>query len=122
MANLDKIYLNGLEFYAYHGVFPEENKLGQKFIADVILFTSLQQAGETDDLAHTVNYAEAYEQIKAIMTAAPVQLIETLAERIASALLERHARVQQVQVKVTKPTPPIAGIYHSVAVEVVRER
>lgn len=119
---MDAIYLNGLEFYAYHGVFAEENKLGQTFYADVVLYTSLRAAGERDDLTQTVNYAEAYEQIKSIMHGERVQLIETLSERIAAALLQNHQRVQKVQVKITKPNPPIPGYYDSVAVEIVRER
>lgn len=119
---MDAIYLHHMEFYAYHGVFSEETKLGQKFYADVTLYTSLQAAGETDDLTQTVNYAEAYEQINTIMTGPPVALIETLAERIAAALLQNHARVQKVLVKITKPNPPIPGILGGVEVEIARER
>jgi dihydroneopterin aldolase len=119
---MDAIYLNGMEFYSYHGVFEEENRLGQRFYADLVLYTSLKEAGETDDLAKTVNYAEAYEEIKNIMDGEPVQLIETLAERIAARMLALFPRVQKVQVKVTKPMPPIPGMLTGVAVEVIRER
>ncbi|ASS76973.1 dihydroneopterin aldolase [Tumebacillus algifaecis] len=119
---MDAIYISGMEFYGYHGVLEEENRLGQRFYADLVLYTSLQEAGESDDLTKTVNYAEAYEEIRQIMDGEPVQLIETLAERIAKQMLTSFLRVQKVQVKVTKPMPPIAGLLSGVAVEVIRER
>jgi len=119
---MDAIYLNGLEFYGYHGVFEEENRLGQRFATDVVLYTSLRAAGETDDLTKTINYAEAYDCIKSIMDGEPVQLIETLAERIAATLLGHFPTLQRVQVKITKPSPPFAGVLGGVAVEIVRER
>jgi dihydroneopterin aldolase len=120
---MDKIYMNGLEFYGYHGVFLEENRLGQRFYTDVVLSVeSLREAGTTDDLNKTVNYGEAYDYIRAIMDGEPVQLLETLAEKIATTLLENFPPVVQVQVKVTKPMPPIAGPMQGVAVEIVRDR
>ncbi|TCP52751.1 dihydroneopterin aldolase [Tumebacillus sp. BK434] len=119
---MDRIYISGMEFYGYHGVFEEENRLGQRFYADLVLHASLKAAGETDDLSKTVNYAEAYAAIKIIMDGEPVQLIETLAERIAQQMLDLYPMVQQAQVKVTKPSPPFPGALSGVAVEVIRER
>ncbi|ARU61019.1 dihydroneopterin aldolase [Tumebacillus avium] len=119
---MDKIYITGMEFYGYHGVFEEENRLGQRFYADLVLYTSLKAAGVTDDLSKTVNYAEAYEEIKKIMDGEPVQLIETLAERIAGRMLALYEQVVKAQVKVTKPSPPFPGPLNGVAVEVIRER
>jgi dihydroneopterin aldolase len=119
---MDKIYMNGLEFYGFHGVFEEETRLGQRFYADVVMSMPLQQAGETDDLTRTVHYGEAYERIREIMDGEPVQLLETLAERIAASLLEHYPPLLEVQVKVTKPSPPIKGPMSGVAVEIVRGR
>lgn len=119
---MDSIYINGMEFYAYHGVFPEENRLGQLFTVDVVLHTDLRPAGESDDLTRTVNYAEAYNEIKAIMTGEPVQLVETLAERIAAVLLAQFPIVRSARVKLHKPNPPIPGHLAGVAVEILRER
>ncbi|OKL35794.1 dihydroneopterin aldolase [Domibacillus mangrovi] len=119
---MDKIYVTGMEFYGYHGVFPEENKLGQRFRADVTLDVSLKKAGETDDLANSVNYGEIYEACKAVMEGSPVKLVETLAEKIASDLLEKFITVQSCTVKVIKPDPPIAGHYDYVAIEITRGR
>lgn len=119
---MDKIYISDMEFYSYHGVLPEENRLGQRFYVDLVLHTSLQAAGESDDLSKTVNYADAYAEIKTIMDGEPVQLIETLAERIAQRMLSLYPMVRQAQVKVTKPSPPFPGPLTGVAVEVIRER
>ncbi|MFD2170658.1 dihydroneopterin aldolase [Tumebacillus lipolyticus] len=119
---MDAIYISGMEFYGYHGVFEEENRLGQRFYADLTLYTSLREAGTTDDLTATIHYGEAYAEIKKIMEGEPVQLLETLAERIAQQMLSTYERVQKVRVKVTKPMPPFAGTLQGVAVEVYRER
>ena len=58
---MDKIYINRMEFYGYHGVFPEENRLGQRFAVDIAVSLDLKKAGETDELEHSVNYAELYQ-------------------------------------------------------------
>jgi dihydroneopterin aldolase len=119
---LDKIYLNGMVFYGYHGVFPEETKLGQRFYADVVLHTSLQAAGRTDELERTTNYGEVYQDIARIMTGEPVKLIETLAERIAAAIFARYPLIEAAQVRITKPSAPIPGELQSAAIEIFRRR
>ncbi|MCK6255152.1 dihydroneopterin aldolase [Fictibacillus sp. KIGAM418] len=119
---MDKIYMNGLSFYGYHGVFPEENKLGQRFFADLILEMDLQAAGTTDDLEKTVNYGDIYSTVKEIVEGEPKKLVETVTESIASALLSSYPLIQQCTVKVTKPDPPIPGHYDSVAIEITRSR
>lgn len=117
---MDKIYLNQMEFYGYHGVFPEENKLGQRFIVDLVLYADLSKAGQTDELTYTVNYAEAYQIVQKIVEGQNVKLVEKLAEVIADRLLAAFAIVNKCTVKVIKPDPPIRGHYHSVAVEITR--
>ncbi|WP_025028139.1 dihydroneopterin aldolase [Caldalkalibacillus mannanilyticus] len=119
---MDKIIFSGMKFYAYHGVFPEENKLGQMYDVDVEVFTNLQKAGVTDQLEYTVNYAELYEIVKSIVEGEQFQLIEALAEKISARILLSFEQIQQVRIKVTKPNPPIPGHYDSVAVEIQRER
>lgn len=117
---MDKITLNQIEFYGYHGVYPEETKLGQKFIVDVILELDLKEAGKTDDLTKTINYAEAYETVKAVVEGTPLKLVEAVAEKIAEKLLSNFPLIKSSTIKVVKPNPPIAGHYHSVAVEIKR--
>lgn len=117
---MDKIFLNQMEFYGYHGVFPEETKLGQRFIVDVVLEVDLKEAGKTDDLSKTIHYGEVYELTKEIVEGHPFKLVETLAEKITEKILKNYALVNNCTVKVIKPNPPIAGHYHSVAVEIKR--
>lgn len=119
---MDKIFVNKMEFYGYHGVFPEEKKLGQRFVADVIACLDLQKAGQTDQLEHSVNYGEIYRICKEVVEGESVNLVETLAERIAGNILTEFPLVSEVTVKVTKPDPPIPGHYQSVAIEITRRR
>lgn len=119
---MDKIYVNKMEFYGYHGVFPEENKLGQVFIVDLIVEIDLKNAGQTDNLDHTINYAQLYEVCQKIVEGRPYKLIEAVAEKIASEVLQSFPSVSNCTVKVIKPNPPIKGHYESVAVEIVRSR
>ena len=76
---LDKIYLNELEFYGYHGVLEEEKRLGQRFRINVVLEMNLRKAGETDDLNETISYAEVYTVCKEIAEGKSYDLIEALA-------------------------------------------
>ncbi|HZG71740.1 MAG TPA: dihydroneopterin aldolase [Chondromyces sp.] len=119
---VDRIYVNGMEFYGYHGVFPEENKLGQRFRVDVTLELSLRQAGQTDELKYSVNYADIYQVCKEVTEGRKYKLVESIAEEIASILLERFSIAQSCTIKVVKPDPPIPGHYQSVAVEITRGR
>jgi 7,8-dihydroneopterin aldolase/epimerase/oxygenase len=118
---LDYIHLNEMEFYGYHGALLEETKLGQRFRATVSLATNLEEAGKTDDLDNTVNYAEVYELCKEIIEGSPKKLIEAVAEKIAGDLLCRYStKVTGVRVVLIKPDPPIAGHYASVSVDITR--
>lgn len=122
MQGLDNIRIRGMEFYAYHGVLPEETVIGQRFVVDITLCLSLRRAGETDDLEETVNYASVYDKVKDVMQGEPVKLIETLAERTATVLLGDFESLSRVDVTVVKPNAPIAGVFSDVSVTVVRER
>ncbi|ARK28474.1 dihydroneopterin aldolase [Halalkalibacter krulwichiae] len=119
---MDKIYLNQMAFFGYHGVFQEEQKLGQRFIVDVTLCLDLSRAGSKDDLEETINYGEVYGKVKEIVEGKPYKLVEAVAENIAAVLLRDFPLLNQCTVKVIKPDPPIPGHYQSVAVELVRDR
>ncbi|WP_430536024.1 dihydroneopterin aldolase [Listeria rocourtiae] len=119
---MDKIYLNELAFYGYHGVMPEENTLGQSFIVSLVLGLSIEKAGKSDEVSDTVSYAEVYETVKEITENQRFQLIEALAETIATEVLAGYPLLKEITVKVIKPNPPIPGHYHSVAVEITRTR
>ncbi|ALQ21465.1 dihydroneopterin aldolase [Listeria monocytogenes] len=119
---MDKIYLNELVFYGYHGVLAEETKLGQTFRVSLILGLSTKKAGISDSVDDTVSYAEVYETVKEIVEGTPFKLIEALAEKIATEVLTGYPLLEEVTVKLIKPNPPIPGHYDSVAVEIERKK
>lgn len=119
---MDTIYLNKMEFYGYHGVLPEETRLGQKFLVDIRVETDLKRAGQTDNLEESVSYVDLFEVCKSIVEGKPFKLIEAVAEKIAQETLQQFTKVLSVTVKVIKPNPPIPGHYESVAVEITRRR
>jgi dihydroneopterin aldolase len=119
----DCIRLNEMVFYGHHGVLPEEQALGQRFVVDVELVTDLRKAGATDNLDETVNYSAVYAAVRDIVTGPPLHLIEAVAERIAARILADHAAVERVSVRVRKPAVPIAGaVLGSAEVGIERDR
>jgi len=119
---MDKILFNGMEFYGYHGVYPEENRLGQRFYVDVEIMMDLSIAGQSDCLEDTVNYATVYQLVKNVLEIERYQLIETVAEQCATRILNHFPKVEEVLIRITKPDPPIPGHYRSVGVEIKRKR
>jgi dihydroneopterin aldolase len=118
---LDEILLEGMRFYGYHGVHPEEQRLGQRFVVDVALAVDLRAAGTCDDLAQTVSYSAAFAEIRRIMEGEPRKLIEAVAEDIATAMLHLDERVQRVRVRVAKPEAPVkSSMLDTVAVRITR--
>jgi 7,8-dihydroneopterin aldolase/epimerase/oxygenase len=118
IAGMDRIVLSGLEFFARHGVFPEETVLGGRFLVDIEMFVPLSNVINLED---TVNYASVFEVVSLEMTEQHA-LIESLANRIAARVLADHALVVRVIVRVHKPHAPIAGVFRDVFVEVDRSR
>ncbi|MDX1805892.1 MAG: dihydroneopterin aldolase [Paenisporosarcina sp.] len=118
---MDYIHVNDMEFWGNHGVFAEETKLGQRFRVTLSLAVDLQEAGQTDNLDKTVNYAEAFFICQKIVEGQPVKLVEAVAERIATEILTTFkGRVKGCKVIVIKPDPPIPGHYRSISVEITR--
>ncbi len=119
---MDKIYMNALAFYGYHGVFSEEKKLGQRFQVDITLELDLTKASSSDNIDESIDYGDVYKRVQNIVEGKPYKLVETVAEKIASELLAAYERLQACTIKVIKPDPPIPGHYKSVAVEITRSR
>ncbi len=117
----DRIVLTGIRATGHHGVYDHERRDGQTFIADVTLELSLADAARSDDVADTVHYGELADTIAAILSGDPVDLLETLAQRVADAALG-YARVDAVEVTIHKPQAPIAVPFTDVAVIIRRER
>ena len=119
----DTISLVGITLYGYHGARPEERTLGQRFVVDVDLEADLRNAGATDDLDATVNYSEVYALVAELVQGEPVNLLETLGERIVRAVFERFPQVQRARVRIAKPGVAIAGsVLREAAVTLDRAR
>src|SRR5215217_3423603 len=109
----DRILLEGMVFHGRHGTLPAEREMGQ----------NLRPAGLSDELEKTVDYGEVYRQAKEIVGGTPVNLTETVAERIAAAILEEHPLVEAVRVKVAKPHVRLGDtVLAASAIEIVRHR
>jgi len=117
----DRIRLSGLRVRGHHGVFDFERRDGQDFVIDVELEIGLETAAATDDVADTVHYGELAEALAAVVAGEPVNLIETLADRLATVCL-RDARVAAATVTVHKPHAPIPLRFGDVAVVLRRTR
>lgn len=117
----DEITLTGLRVFGRHGVYEQERRVGQHFVIDATLVVDTSLAASTDDVADTIHYGEAAERIAAIVGGEPVDLVETLAQRIADALLG-YDGVQRVAVTVHKPDAPIDLEFADVSVTIRRAR
>lgn len=114
----DKIVLTDLRFHAYHGVFEEEQRFGAEFRVDIEISTTF---GMSDDIAGSVDYGAVYHIAKNVVTGERFDLIETVAQHIATRVLALD-RVQAVTVRVHKPQAPLPGVFGDVYVEIHRER
>lgn len=121
MTARDEITLTGLRVIGYHGVLPQERVEGQLFIVDVRLHLALAQAATGDELTATVDYGELANRVVRAVESDPVDLIETVAERVATLALS-YDRVESVEVTVHKPNAPIAVQFDDVAVTLRRDR
>ncbi|MBN3524372.1 dihydroneopterin aldolase [Paenibacillus apiarius] len=122
VAGYDRMQLHRMEFFGRHGVFQEERALGQLWYVDLDLQIDLRQAGVTDDLSDSVNYADIFYLVKSIVEGQSFQLVEALTERIAAALLEAYPKINEATVRVTKPHPPLDIHFQGLTVEMTRVR
>ena len=119
---MDIIHINGIRAFGYLGVLKEENVLGQWFEVDLKLFIDLSKAGKSDALEDTHSYVEIVQETTRLIETQQYKLIESLAEAIATYGLNSDERIKEINVKVTKPTPPIPKFAGTVAVEITRSR
>lgn len=117
---MDKIEIKDLEVFAKHGVFPEENALGQKFILSAVLYTDTRKAGQTDDLSQSVHYGEVSHLIKKIVEESTWKLLEKIAEELARAILQTYPLVRRTDITVKKPWAPIGLPLKTVSVTISR--
>lgn len=117
----DRIALRGLKARGFHGVFDFERREGQDFVVDVVLELDLSKAAASDDVTDTVHYGELAERLVTVLTGEPVNLIETLADRLVGVCLADE-RVAAAEVTVHKPQAPIPHEFADVAVTLRRAR
>jgi 7,8-dihydroneopterin aldolase/epimerase/oxygenase len=117
----DELAVTGVECFAHHGVFDFERREGQVFVVDLVLGIDTRPAAASDDLADTVNYGTLVADVKAAVERDPVDLIETVAQRIADVCL-LDTRVEWARVTLHKPDAPIDATYSDVALTITRTR
>lgn len=118
---MDSITITGLSLHGFHGVYPQERRDGQLFLIDLTLDVDFSRAAETDDVSHTVDYSVVVDLVAGIVQGEPVNLVETLAERIARAVLALPL-VHHVSVTVHKPHAPLGHPVSDVQVQISRSR
>lgn len=119
---MDKIILKDMQFFGYHGVFKEEEKLGQMFIIDFCGLCDLKKAKESDNIDFGISYADIFNLIKNICENKRFNLIEALAQHIANEVLLRFDKIKEVKILVKKPNAPINGHFNYAGVEVIKKR
>ena len=120
-SGLDRLAVLGIEAVGHHGVFDFERHDGQVFKVDLVLGVDTRPAAKSDDLQDTVDYGSLVTAVRATVETDPVDLIETLAQRIANVCL-RDGRVQWTEVTVHKPNAPIEATIQDVALTILRSR
>jgi dihydroneopterin aldolase len=118
---VDRVALRGLKARGHHGVFPKEREKGQTFVVDLVLGLDTAPAAASDDLTKTVHYGVVAEEVVDVVRGEPVDLIETLAQRIADQVL-KHDLVEEVEVTVHKPDAPITVPFDDVTISITRRR
>ncbi|XAR65500.1 Dihydroneopterin aldolase [Bertholletia excelsa] len=116
----DKLVLRGMMFHGFHGVKPEERKLGQKFLVDVDAWMDLEAAGKSDLLSDTISYTEIYRIVREVVEGPPQNLLEAVAQVIASRTLTKYPQILAVRVKVGKPHVAVHGSLDYLGVEILR--
>lgn len=116
----DKIQIRNLEVFAKHGLFPEENVLGQKFVISATLYTSIRNAGREDDLNQSIHYGEVSHLIKKYIEGHTFKLLETVVERLAEKLLLEIPGLERVKLNLQKPWAPVGLSLKTIAVEIER--
>jgi dihydroneopterin aldolase len=109
------IHLKGLQFYAYHGVLPQERQTGSYFYINLSIKTDFSQASQTDNLEGTISYADIFEAIKSEMNI-PSSLLEHVCERISKRLFNDFPTIEEINIELNKENPPMGACVKSVGV------
>ena len=112
---MNKIIVEGINLYAYHGCLEEEAKIGANYTVDVIMETDFKEAAKSDDLTKTIDYVVVFNIVKTQM-AMRSKLIESVGKRIVDALKKEFATLKKVEVKISKLNPPMNGNVERVSI------
>lgn len=121
-ADRDRIVLAGLAFYGYHGIMPEESKLGQRFRIDLEVGFDMTEAGLSDDVDATISYADIYELVETAFGEKRFKLIEALGYHLIVRLFDTFQKIEWVRIRVRKPEAPLPIVAGEAAIEIVRRR
>lgn len=119
---MDKILINGMKVFGYHGTRPDEQANGQDFIINVEMDLDLKKAGQSDNIEDTVDSCQIYSMVKYIAKNNVFRLIERLADNIAREILSRNEKIQGVKVCIMKPDAPLTGEFDSIGAELTLAR
>lgn len=110
------IHLNGLKIYAFHGVLPQENKVGAEYTLNLRIKTDFSRASQTDDLHYTINYADVFQAVKEEMSI-PSKLLEHVIQRIAGRLFRDFSTITEIKIALFKQNPPMGAECQETGVE-----
>lgn len=119
---MDRIHLSGISAFAFHGVYENERREGQKFSVDLILDVDLYPAGISDDLKDAVDYSQVVKAAHEELVGEPCNLIEAVAERVATRILKDFDGVLAITVKLHKPDADVGLSLTDIAIEIERKR
>ena len=114
-----EILIDDMEFFALHGFYPEEQKIGCRYTVSLIINTSLELSGTTDNLNDTINYENVYQIVKHIMDN-PVRLIEHVAALIMDAILSHYPQIEHLDIRLYKYNPPLGGQLNRVGIHLAK--
>lgn len=117
---MDQITITDLQVFGHHGVFPEENALGQKFLVSAVLYTNTREAGKTDDLTKSIHYGLVCQDIMKLMQEHTFALLEGIAEFVSEELLKKYEHMEAIDLTIKKPWAPILLPLETVSVTIHR--
>ena len=119
---MDKILINGLKLFAYHGVNPEEKENGQNFIFDIELSVNMNKVCYSDHVEDTVSYAKVVKTVRRIFTSQKYDLLEKCAQVVSDAIFEEYPDVLKIELTLKKPEAPVSAEFSYMGVHISRSR
>jgi len=119
---MNKIFISGMEFFAFHGHYPEEKQAGNKFLVDLIMYADTSKSEKSDDLNDALNYQVAYAIITDILNNTKSNLLEKIADNVLTAIFAEFPELQKATVTIKKMNPPMGGQIDHVGVEISRQK